>query len=81
MNGKIWSWIALPLFVGIVVFVIQGIARANQIGASQTDTSNLNVKTPSGTVHQARSLPLIIAAVDEPDTNCKDLGTCLPKKR
>ena len=81
MNGKIYSWIVLPLLVALVAVAMQGIARANTIRHLNIDSSNLNVKTPSGTVHQARSLPLIIAAVDEPDTNCKDLGTCLPKKR
>jgi hypothetical protein len=79
MYGKTWNWIALPLFVACVVLAIQGIARAN-IRASDIDTVSLSMKAREGTINKARSLPLIIAAVDEPDTNCKDLGTCLPKR-
>lgn len=80
MNGKICSWIALPLLVALVAVAMQGIARANTIRHLSADSSNLKMKTLSGTIHQARSLPLIMAAVDEPDSKCQALGTCSPKK-
>jgi hypothetical protein len=81
MNGKICSWIALPLLVALVAVAMQGMAKANTIRDLNTDSSNFKMKPLSGTINQARSLPLIIAAVDEPDTNCQALGTCSPKKR
>jgi hypothetical protein len=71
---------ALPVLIiaGLVWvnLIAQGIASPKQLEVSGADASREMIKKLSTLANTSKSLSYIVAARDEPDTNCRDLGAC-----
>ena len=81
MNRLISAWpalivvlmMALPV---LVVHIIQGVASHNSRETLSAGASHLRMDKLSTSVSTRQSMPLILAAIDDQDTNCHDKGVC-----